>query len=191
MKSFFLTDFSSHICIAVVLIMTTGCANDREKPSYPVSDRPAKSPFHYTDAAHGFSLCLPAKVKKGDASAYPAGSVVFTGFAVPARTNLEVKQLIVVPGKYDMTQAATAFGHFTANGVSFERVKAEEGSAGHLTVHIIYAWKKGSREVHFDFAHRSVNIRNFDPSNRPAEYNRCIQIKITEEIMSTFKILHQ
>jgi hypothetical protein len=30
---------------------------------------------------------------------------------------------------------------------------------------------------------------NFDSSARPAEYDRAAQIKITEQIMSTFKIL--
>lgn len=179
------------VCIAVGMTIITSRVTDGEKPPQSLSECPSKYSFHYADSIHGFSLCLPAKVKKGDASAYSGVSVVFTGFAVPAKTNLKAKQLIIVPGKYDIIQSATAFGHFAAHGATFKRMKAEEGSAGHLTIHIIYIWRKGSQTVHFDFAHRSVNVANFDPSNRPAEYNRGTQIKITEEIMSTFKLLHQ
>lgn len=80
-------------------------------------------------------------------------------------------------------------GDYTAGGVTFKRAKAEEASAGHLTLHIIYIWIKGAKEIHFDFEHRSVNVGNFDPSSRPAEYDRSAQIKITEEIMGTFKQL--
>jgi len=43
--------------------------------------------------------------------------------------------------------------------------------------------------IHFDFQHRSVNPYNFDPPQRPAEYDRAAQIKITEQIMSTFRKL--
>ena len=189
MKGLLRTRLFSPAWIAVAMTITTSRITDGEKPPQSLSDCPSTYSFHYTDSVHGFSLCLPAKVKKGDATAYPGGSVVFTGFAVPAKTNLEAKQLIIVPGKYDIIQSATAFGHFAAHGASFKRMKGEEGSAGHLTLHIIYTCRKGSHEVHFDFAHRSVNIANFDPSNRPTEYNRAAQIKITEQIMSTFKPL--
>jgi len=90
-----------------------------------------------------------------------------------------------VPGDYDLLKSAEGFGRFTAGNVTFERAKFEEGSAGHLTLHIIYTWK--GKKLHFDFQLRSVNVNNFDPSNRPAEYNRDAQIKLTEQIMSTFR----
>jgi hypothetical protein len=112
-------------------------------------------------------------------------STLFTGFAVPAKTNLESKDLIIVPGDYDMLEGAESFGRFTAGNVTFERAKFDEGSAGHLTLHVIYTWK--SKKLHFDFEHRSVNIYNFDPGQRPAEYSRDAQIKLTEQIMSTFR----
>jgi hypothetical protein len=41
--------------------------------------------------------------------------------------------------------------------------------------------------LHFDFEHRSVNVNDFDPPNRPIEFDRNAQIKITEQIMSTFR----
>jgi hypothetical protein len=189
MKSFLLTELSRRVWIAVALIILTACTSQSEKRPYSASACPSPYSFRYADSVHGFSVCLPAKVKKGDASDYPAGSVVFTGFAVPAKTNLQAKQLIIVPGKYDIMESATAFGHLTADGVTFKRLKAEEGSAGHLTLHMLYAWKKGSKEIHFDFAHRSVDVGNFDPYNRPAEYNRSAQIKMTEQIMRTFREL--
>jgi hypothetical protein len=107
--------------------------------------------------------------------------------AVPAKTNLRDKRLIIVPGDYDLLKSAEDFGHFTAGNVTFERTEFEEGSAGHLTLHIIYIWK--SKNLRFDFEHRSVNIYNFDPPQRPAKYNRAAQIKITEQIMSTFRKL--
>ena len=40
--------------------------------------------------------------------------------------------------------------------------------------------------MHFDFTYRSVNVGNFDPANRPKEYDRAAQIKWSEDIMSTF-----
>jgi hypothetical protein len=97
--------------------------------------------------------------------------------------------LLIVSGDYDLLKAATPFGHFKANSIAFERAKFDEGSAGHLTLHIIYSWKHGKSAMHFDFEHRSVNIYNFDPPQRPAEYDRAVQIKITEQIMSTFRKL--
>ena len=69
--------------------------------------------------------------------------------------------------------------------MTFERRKFDEGSAGRLTLHIIYTWKR--KKLYFDFQLRSVDVNNFDPSNRPAEYNRATQIKFTEQIMSTFR----
>jgi len=84
-----------------------------------------------------------------------------------------------------LLKSVEGFGRFTAGNVTFERAKFEEGSAGHLTLHIIYTWK--SKNLHFDFEHRSANVNNFDPPNRPIEYDRNAQIKITEQIMSTFR----
>ena len=150
---------------------------------------PASLPFAYVDRAHGFHICLPAGLTKQAAEGYPSGAFVFTGFAVPANTNLKSKRLIIIPDEYDLVKNAAPFGHFVANGLTFERTKFEEGSAGHLTLHVIYTWKHGNSAIHFDFEHRSVNVMNFDSSARPAEYDRAAQIKITEQIMSTFKIL--
>jgi hypothetical protein len=109
------------------------------------------------------------------------------GFAVPAKTNLETKRLLIVPREYDLLKNATPFGHFAANGETFDRAKFEEGSAGHLTLHIIYTWKRGNDPVHFDFQHHSVNVNNFDPASRPDEYDRAAQIKISKKIMRTFR----
>ena len=81
-------------------------------------------------------------------------------------------------------------GSLTADGVVFKRVKANEGSAGHSTLHVIYTWKKNGKVMHFDFTHYAVNVGNFDPPNRPAEYDQAAQIKMSEEIMSTFKRLN-
>jgi hypothetical protein len=155
--------------------MSAGCA-----PSLP---------FAYVDRAHGFRICLPTGLTQETTQNYLVGSVQFTGFALPPKTNLRSKQLLIVSGQYDLVKSAAPFGHFSANRITFERAKFEEGSAGHLTLHVIYTWKRGTNAVHFDFEHRSVNIYNFDPPQRPAEYDRAAQIKITEQIMSTFQKL--
>jgi hypothetical protein len=168
---------------ASVVALSMGCVTNAPK----AQPCPAKYSFHYEDAARGFSLCLPAKVKKADSSGFTDGRVVFGGFAVPAGTNLEAKTLIIVNGNYDELQGATPSGSVTVDGVVFQRVQADEGSAGHSTLHVIYTWKKGAKVVHFDFTHLAVNVLNFDPPNRPKEYDRAAQIKLTEEIMSTFK----
>ena len=163
------------LCVALALFSTAsaGCP-----PDYS---------FNYVNRAHGFSLCLPAGVTKQSATGYPAGSILFTGFAVPPKTNLQSKQLVIVPGEYDMLKTATPFGHFSARNTTFERAKAADGSAGHSTMHIIYTWKHGKNALHFDFEDRSVNIYNFDLARRPAEYDRAAQIKATEQIMSTLQ----
>ena len=144
---------------------------------------PPKYAVHYTDEKRDFILCLPAGVKESDAT---AGQVVFTGFAVPAGTNLEQKTLIIAPGKYDMLQGAKAAGGITANGIYLKRALLDDGSAGHSTLHVIYTWTNEKKSVHFDFTYRSVNVGNFDPANRPKEYDRAAQIKWSEDIMSTF-----
>jgi hypothetical protein len=147
---------------------------------------PPQYPLAYADPAHGFRICLPAGIKRAAAD-YPKDSIVFTGFTVPPKTNLRSKSLLIISGDYDLLKDAKRFGHFTAGNVTFERGRFEEGSAGHLTLHIIYTWK--SKNLHFDFELRSVNIYNFDPAQRPAEYNRAAQIKMTEQIMSTFVLV--
>jgi hypothetical protein len=71
---------------ALAMILAGGCAAPKASPAH--DQCPAKFAYHYTDSTHGFSLCLPASVTKGDASGFPAGSVPFQGFAVPKGTNL-------------------------------------------------------------------------------------------------------
>jgi hypothetical protein len=180
--------FHSHrvktICAAVMLTVTAGYAHGTSNQSHALPHCPPQFSFTYADPAHGFRICLPPEVKRAVAD-YPKDSTLFIGFAVPAKTNLEDKSLIIVRGDYDLLKSAEGFGRFTTGNVTFERAKFEEGSAGHLTLHIIYTWK--SKKLHFDFQHHSVNIYNFDPPQRPAEYNRAAQIKITEQIMSTFR----
>ena len=163
------------LCLTLALISTATAACP---PDYP---------FTYVDRVHRFSVCLPAGVIKEETTGYPAGSVLFSGFALQPKTNLRSKQLLIVSGEYDLLNSAAPFGHFAANGLSFERAQFEEGSAGHLTAHLIYTWKDGNTEVHFDFEDRSVNIYNFDPGQRPTEYNRQDEIKVSEQIMSTFR----
>jgi hypothetical protein len=172
--------------VAVALLLTAWCTRVIGNQSNALPPCPPQYSFACADPAYGFRICLPAGVKSavGDD---PKDSTQFTGFAVPAKTNLEDKRLIIVRGDYDLLKSAEDFGHLTAGNVTFERTKFEEGSLGHLTLHIIYTWK--SKKFHFDFEHRSVNIYNFDPPQRPAEYNRADQIKITEQIMSTFRKL--
>lgn len=165
------------LCVALALISTAPAACP---PAYP---------FEYVDRVHEFRICLPTGVTKEAAPAYPAGSVLFNGFVLEPKTNLRSKQLVIVPGDYDLLKNATPFGHFSAKGETFERAKFEEGSAGHLDLHVIYTWKRGNNVVHFDFEDRSVNVYNFDPGQRPAEYNRDEEIKITEQSMSTFRKL--
>jgi hypothetical protein len=167
----------------------SACASESTDQSTISAGCPLSLPFVYMDQAHRFRVCLPAGLTQETAQNYLVGSVQFTGFALPPKTNLRSKQLLIVSGQYDLLKSAAPFSHFSANGITFERAKFEEGSAGHLTLHVIYTWKRGTNAVHFDFEHRSVNIYNFDPSQRPAEYDRAGQIKITEQIMRTFQKL--
>jgi hypothetical protein len=173
----------SRIAVAFVLTACCSCATSKQSNRSP--DCPPQYPFEYTDPAHGFHICLPTGVKR-DVADYPKGSTLFTGFAVPAKMNLEDKSLLIDSGDYGLVMKATEdFGRFTAGNVTFELEKFDEGSAGHLTLHIIYTWKR--KKLYFDFQLRPVDVNNFDPSNRPAEYNRDTQIKFTEQIMSTFR----
>jgi hypothetical protein len=167
----------------------SACAAQAADQSSTSTGCPPSLPFAYVDRVHGFRICLPAGLRRETPEDYPERSVQFTGFALPRKTNLESKGLLIVSGDYDLQKAATPFGHFKANSIEFERGKFEEGSLGHLTLHIIYSWKNGKSAIHFDFEHRSVNPYNFDPPQRPAEYDRAAQIKITEQIMSTFRKL--
>jgi hypothetical protein len=165
------------LCIALALVSSAGAGC------------PPEYPFQYLDRLHGFQICLPAEIKRGvtDDPSYPKGAVLFTGFAVPPKTNLDKKDLIIVSGDYDVLKSAEPFGQFTANGVTFKRAKFEDGHAGGLDLHVIYTPK--GKNLHFDFDLRSVNVNNFDPPNRPSEYNHAAQIKFTEQIMSTFSML--
>ena len=174
--------------IAVASLLTACCCScATSKQANRPSDCPPQYSFAYINPAHDFRICLPPGIKHAVAD-YPKGSTLFTGFAVPAKTNLENKSLLIVSGDYDVFLKATEdFGRFTAGKVTFERQKFEEGSAGHLTLHIIYTWK--GKNLHFDFQLRSVNVNNFDPSTRPAEYDRGAQIKFTEQIMSAFRAI--
>src|SRR5438105_10076871 len=124
--------------IAAALAVTTLGANDSASAASRVSHCPANYSVDYLDRVHGFRICLPAGVAKHAAKDYPARSILFTGFSVPAKTNLQAKRLAIVPGDYDLLKNAEGFGRFTANGVTFDRATTEEGSAGHLTLHIIY-----------------------------------------------------
>jgi hypothetical protein len=127
---------------------------------------------------------------QGNAGGYPTGTVLFNGFAVPAGTNLVSKRLIIVPGTDPDMQAGTADGHFTAGGVTFSRMQAGDGSAGHLTQFIIYTWTHGGKTLHFDFSLYSEDVNVFPPSSRPAQFNFAKQYKFTEEVMKTFHRLH-
>jgi hypothetical protein len=196
MKTPPLADLSRNVVIGLALILTAGCATHKETPPpapAPVHKHcPAKFSYHYVDSPHGFSLCLPKHLTKGDASSYgyPAGSALFTGFSVPAGTNLVTKKLIIVSGTDSDIQGATAWGHFSADGVTFTRQKALDGSAGHMTTYISYGWTHGGKVLHFDFQLFASNPAVFPPATRPAEYSLNAQLKYSEEIMSTFHRLH-
>jgi hypothetical protein len=174
------------ICAAALLAVTVGHAQCVTKQPGRPDYCPTEYPFEYFDRVHGFQICLPAGIKRGVADD-PKGATLFTGFAVPAKTNLEKTELVVVSGDYDFLKSAEPFGQFTANGVRFTRAKVEDGSAGHLDLHIIYT--PTGKNIHFDFDLHSVDIYVFDPGQRPTEYDRAAQIKITEQIMSTFRTL--
>jgi hypothetical protein len=182
MKAFFPTGLSRRACVGVIMILVTGCALHQQCPSN-LSD-------HYVDHTNGFSLCLPGSVTKGNAGGYPSGSVLFTGFPVPQGTNLEEKRLAIVPGTDPDMQDATAGGHFTADGVTFTRSQAGDGSAGHLTQYIIYTWNHGGTPLHFGFSLYSVNVNVYPPSSRPAQFDFAAQLHSTEEVMSTFRRTH-
>ena len=141
----------------------------------------------YPDTAHGFRICIPRHLTRSGPAGFSDGRVVFSGFVVPPGTTLQSKSLLIVPGSDADVQGAVPFGHFTAGGVTFQRTKLNDGSAGHTTLHITYLWTAaGGQQVYFDFTHYAVNPLVFDPGNRPANYNQSEQIKLTEEIMRTF-----
>ena len=147
---------------------------------------PANYPFHYVDKGHQFSICLPPNLKMST----PGGSTTFTGFPVPKGTNLMAKSLTIATGNYDYLTGAKPAGSLTVDNVVFQRAELQDGSAGHLTLHVIYTWKTQGQSLHFDFAHAAVNLAVYDPADRPQEYNRDAQIKITEEIMQTFRRMY-
>ena len=113
------------LCIALALVSTAGAGC------------PPEYPFQYLDRSHGFQICLPAGIKSG-VTDDPKGATPFTGFAVPAKTNLEKKELIIVSGDYYALKSAEPFGQFTANGVTFKRSKFPDGALGRLALHVIY-----------------------------------------------------
>ena len=177
-----------HITVASAMILMAGCTAPtppHPNPS-PTSQCPANLPQHILNHAQHYSLCLPANVHAGSTSGLPAGSAVYTGFSVPAGTNLERKQLNIQPGSDDNLQGATAFGQFTAGGVTFQRMKESDAGAGHREEHIIYIWTHGGAKTYFDFGLHSVNPQIVGPPH-PAEYNEPAQVKSTEEIMKTFR----
>jgi hypothetical protein len=183
--------------LGLALILISGCCSMKPKtastppPPPAVHKRcPAEFPFHYVDSAHGFSLCLPKHLTKTDASSYPAGSVMFTGFSVPAGTNLQSKKLIIVSGTDSNLQAATGWGHLTADGVTFKRMTAGDGSAGHMTTYLSYTWTEPSQVLHFDFQLYAVNPMVYPPATRPEEYNLGAQRAYANEVMDTFRKLH-
>lgn len=142
----------------------------------------------YADQAHGFSLSLPSGVKR-DSDTSTDDKIVFSGFALPAGTNLVRKNLIIISGAADILKGGEKMPGFTSHGVTFERAKVYDGSAGHMTLHIVYTWKKGETELHFDFTHFAANVLAFDPPDRPKEYDPAAQIKLSEEIMGMFQPL--
>lgn len=188
-----LSKSARHITLASAMLLMAGCVSPKPKPTpphpHPTSQCPAKYPQHFADATQGYSICLPANVSKGSASGFPAGTVVFNGFTVPAGTNLTRKQLVIQPGVDDNLQGATPFGQFTVDGVTFQRAMESDAGAGHRALHIIYTRTHAGKKLNFDFGHYSVNPQIVGPPH-PAEFNQAAQIKITEEIMKTFRRLH-
>ncbi len=156
-------------------LLVLGCASSTHYPP--------RHMYQYWGGDGEYSLLFPAGVQK---SAAADGRVVFTGFKVPAGTNLEEKQVIVAPGKYALLRGAKAEGGISANAVYLKRAIVEEGSAGHSTLHIIYTWTNKGKSVHFDCTLRSVNVGNFDPANRPREYDRAAAMKWSESIAGSF-----
>ena len=171
---------SLSLLAGLVVVFGTGCAAEPPTPA----PCPAQYSFHYTDTARGISLCLPPGLKKSTAD----GLTTFTGFSVPAGTNLQAKTLIIATGEYDGLTGATPSGSLKVGGIVLQRAQLEDGSAGHVTLHVIYTWQTKGQPVHFDFTHRAVNVMNYDPPNRPKEYDRAAQIKMTEEIMRTLAV---
>jgi len=153
---------------------------------HSTSQCPANLPKHIVNLAQHYSLCLPANVHSVSTSGLPAGSFVYEGFSVPAGTNLERKQLNIQPGSDDNLQNATPFGHLTAGGVTFQRMKEGDAGAGHREEHIIYVWTHGSTKTYFDFGLFSVNPQIVGPPH-PAEFNEPAQVHSTEQIMRTFR----
>ncbi|HEV7404704.1 MAG TPA: hypothetical protein VGO11_17315 [Chthoniobacteraceae bacterium] len=177
--------------LPIALTLFAGCAapapeNPTLRPCGATNSAGSGNSFHYQDPARGFSLCLPAGLKK-TAGTGPDQPVTFSGLAVPKGTNLETKTLVIASGKNDLVTGASAATSFKGGGLNFQRFIVEDGSAGHSTMHVIYAGHERGKDFYLDFTHRAVNVLNFDPPNRPKEYNRAAQIKLTEEIMSTFR----
>ncbi len=176
--------------LGFALLLTAGCCHMHVPATPPPAAKrcPAKFSYHYVDPAHGFSLCLPKHLTKTAADGYPAGSVTFTGFSVPAGTNLVTKKLIIVSGTDSNLQAATGWGHLTADGVTFQRMTAGDGSAGHMTTYLSYTWTQPSQTLHFDFQLYAVNPLVYPPATRPTVYDLSAQQAYANEVMHTFRV---
>jgi hypothetical protein len=172
---------TTRVCLAPAVLLVASCA----APT-PTGPCPAKYPVHQVSVSQHYSLCLPANLQAGSNSGLPAGSQVFTGFAVPAGTNLTRKQLNIQPGSDDNLQGATPFDHLTVGGVTFQRRKEDDAGAGHRVEHIIYVWTHAGKKLYFDFGLFSVNPGIVGPPH-PQVYNEPAQVKSTEEIMRTFR----
>jgi len=207
MNPSFLAKSARHITLASALILIAGCAPTKKTPSpLPSPPRPSstsqcppKYPQHFVDATQGYSICLPANVHQTSTDQlhashstdqFPADHVEFTGFSVPAGTNLTRKNLTVRPDEDEYNlQNSTPFGQLTVGGVTFQRMTGGEASLGHFDEHIVYLWTHAGKNLYFDFGLHSVQPGIIGPP-MPARFNEPAQVKITEEIMKTFRPLN-
>ena len=169
--------------LTLLCVLVAGCSTRLLNTDFC----PANYPFRYVDKAHQFSLCLPPNLKMP----VPDGPTTFTGFPVPKGTNLVAMSLVIATGKYDGLTGARPAGSLAVGDVVFQRSQVEGGSIGHSTLHVIYTWRTQGRVLYFDFVHAAVNLPIYDPADRPREYDRAAQIKISEEIMRTFRKMYR
>ncbi len=193
MKTTFLTKWSAALAFVVFSTVFVGCTDvssggGKSDPCGHVKYG-GKEMERYADSAHMLAICIPKGLTKKGPAGFPDGRVVFSGFAVPAGTNLTSKTFVIVDGAYPDVQGDTPAGQLTAGGVTFKRTKFYDGHAGHIDLHVMYTATVGGKTLHLDFVHFSVNPGVFDPGNRPAVYDEAAQIKLTEVIMGTFRKL--
>ena len=189
MKTFSLAKMFVPVAAMLLAAAFSGCTTPESTDQCKLVKYGGKSMEPYTDTTNKFRICIPEHLTKTGPDASTQGAVIFSGFPVPAGTTLESKKLYIVSGPYNELSAASPFGHLIAGGVTFQRAKFDEGSAGHFDLHIIYTWTMGSKQLHFDFVHHSVDPGVYPPGQQPPNYNQAAQIKLTEEIMDTFKRL--